>query len=489
MAKSTSSKSSSKSKKPSTSKSAAPAKKTAAAKASETIEATAVDVTDQVADTVSDAADLVSDAASDVVDNAKDTASVASEKAEEAVEAVAEEASKAADAVELSEPAADTSEEPAKDEAPEAPAPAPESAPEPLPAPVEQVVVEKNASIFPLLIGGVIAGLIGFGVARYIQPEDNSAALIAPLETQIEELTVKVDAAQTAADSAADAAAAIDLAALTDGLAAATSQIEDADIARTALTDQVSATSDSLASLDQRLTDLDTRLTTLEKKPIADSVSREAIAAYERELALLQEAMAGERQAIEELLEQQRAEVARIAEEASQMEERALAEAQATAAREALARVQLALDAGDPFETALQDISAASGVDISDDLLAVAGEGIATLPTLQASYPDAARAALGAARTAGESGDQGGLLGYLQAQVGARSVEPQEGSSVDAVLSRVEDAVKRDALTEALTEIEALPASSREALADWEAAARARLAAITAAADLAAGLN
>ncbi|WP_050530828.1 COG4223 family protein [Pseudaestuariivita atlantica] len=363
--------------------------------------------------------------------------------------------------------------------------------PPPPPATVEKVVVEKRGGFVPLVLGGIVAAGLGYA-ASYYDLFQQSGDVQGQLDAQsqaLSDLSDRVSDTQSIATGAAEAVAAIDLTPLSDASEAAAAQIAGEASARAALTDQLAAATETFATLGQRLDDIESRLTTLEKKPIADNVSREAIAAYEKELADLQAAMAAERGAIEELLAQQKAEVARIAEEASQMEERALAEAKAAAASEALARVQLALDSGTPFDDALTDLSEAGGVDVPSALSAVAEDGVATLAALQADYPDAARAALRAARSAGESGDGEGFLNYLQAQVGARSVTPQEGNSVDAILSRAEAAVKVDALDKALTEIEALPASSRAELAQWEDAARARLAAISAAADVAARLN
>jgi hypothetical protein len=80
-------------------------------------------------------------------------------------------------------------------------------------------------------------------------------------------------------------------------------------------------------------------------------------------------------------------------------------------------------------------------------------------------------------------------MAFVERQLGARSVVPRDGDSADAVLSRVEAAVSAGRLNEALTELEALPDSARAALADWEAAAKARAAALSAAEALAQSLN
>ncbi|MGR3502763.1 COG4223 family protein [Pseudaestuariivita sp.] len=362
----------------------------------------------------------------------------------------------------------------------------------PAPTPAPQ---HSSGGFVPALIGGVIAAAIGFGAAYYLYA-DTDTDLTAQVEAQDARIA-ELEASLTDVARNAEAAASLDLGpietrleTLTTGLADLTGSVEGglADAASQSA-DSASQAQAAVGAVDTRLTTLDERLTALEKRPIEDNVSRQAIDAYERELALLQEAIANERGAIEDLLAQQKAEVARIAENASQMEEQAAAEAERAAAREALTRVQLSLDNGTPFDTALADLSDVSDASIPDVLGTAATDGVATLSELQEQFPGAARVALGAARDAGESGEDGGMLGYLRAQVGARSVEPIEGASADAVLSRVEAAVRVDDFETALAEIEALPPSSRAELEAWETAARARLDAITAAAALAADLN
>ena len=77
----------------------------------------------------------------------------------------------------------------------------------------------------------------------------------------------------------------------------------------------------------------------------------------------------------------------------------------------------------------------------------------------------------------------------MNRHLGARSVTPQEGEGPDAVLSRAEAAVAAGKLQEALNDLSALPETARNALSRWEAAANARVAAVTAAADLAQSLQ
>ena len=72
----------------------------------------------------------------------------------------------------------------------------------------------------------------------------------------------------------------------------------------------------------------------------------------------------------------------------------------------------------------------------------------------------------------------------MRRQLGARSVQPREGSDPDAVLSRAEAAVRDGDLSEALNELDNLPEDVQSAMADWLADARARVAAEAAINDL-----
>jgi hypothetical protein len=103
------------------------------------------------------------------------------------------------------------------------------------------------------------------------------------------------------------------------------------------------------------------------------------------------------------------------------------------------------------------------------------------LSTLQAEFPDLARSALNAARASGAGEGQQGIGGFLTRSLGVRSVAPREGSDPDAVLSRAEAALKSGDLDATLTELDTLPEEAQAVLADWRAAADARVSARAAA--------
>ncbi|MEI4485446.1 mitofilin family membrane protein [Frigidibacter sp. MR17.14] len=155
-------------------------------------------------------------------------------------------------------------------------------------------------------------------------------------------------------------------------------------------------------------------------------------------------------------------------------------------ARAAFSHLQAALDSGAALDGPRADLEAA-GVQVPATL---AGQ-VPTLQALRDAFPAAAReglsASLRATRAQGNYGDR--LKAYLQAATGARSLNPREGGDPDAVLSRAEAAVTAGNLPDAIAEIESLPAEGQQAMSDWTAQARIRIAAQEAAAGLATGLN
>ena len=377
------------------------------------------------------------------------------EDAPEAVEADSDESSDESDEAAQEDPASEEVE--AFDEGAEEEAPLePEVDTTPTPAPEP---ARSGAGFVPLLIGGVLAGGIGFGAAQVLGPlqsgpDETTLALQAEVQAQaasIQELQASSDKSQGAADQAASDTASLQgsIDGLTASLAAINGQFDDV--------------SNALAGLDARIIEL-------EKRPLTQGLPSSAIEAYERELEELKASVASQRA------------------EAQAMEENAKMTAQQALARAALTRVLSALDAGQSFRAPLTDLVTATGSAAPVELEALADTGAPSLASLQASYPDAARAALAAARqTEGQTGNR--FLSFMQSQLGARSVTPQEGDDADAILSRAEAALTSGNLTDTLAEIAALPVAAQAEIADWAAAARTRQEALAAGEALSQELN
>lgn len=335
----------------------------------------------------------------------------------------------------------------------------------PPPAAPEQVVIRKGGFV-PMLLGGVIAGAIGLGAGYYLSSEGilPGKAEIEALKTEtsqeIQAQAERIDAlsAQLAATEAPD----------TSRLEAGQAELRDA----------LGALSARITDTENRLGEMADRVEGLSSQSLTEGASDAAVAAYEAELEKLQQAMAA-----------QRAEIAAMVAQAEEKEQNAEETAQATMRRAALARILTALDTGSSYASALADLQAA-GVTIPDPLADSAADGVATLSDLQTRFPDAARAALAAARAAAiETGEPGGARAFLRNVLGARSLEPREGNDPDAILSRAEAATRDGRLTDALAEIEALPDVARAELADWAADAQRRMAVVAAAQKLSEDLN
>ncbi len=300
-------------------------------------------------------------------------------------------------------------------------------------APVEQNVAPETSSggFFPLLMGGVVAGAIGYGVATYFQPEDETAALTAKIEDQ----SAAIEALQ---------------ARLNDLPAPDTSGLE-AQIA------------DVSSDLGAQLAGLEDRVAQVERQPNADgTLSETALAAYRAELDELQtKLLSAATQAGDDL--------AAARAEAERLEQEALEAAEAAKARAAINRVATAVETGAPFADALADLD-----DVPAALSDAAETGVATNAQLTADFSAVARAALATARAEGASDDASGLGGFLRSQFDVRSTTPQDGPGPDAVLSRAEAAVKEGRMADALAEIEALPEVARAEMTDWTAQAQER---------------
>jgi hypothetical protein len=157
---------------------------------------------------------------------------------------------------------------------------------------------------------------------------------------------------------------------------------------------------------------------------------------------------------------------------------RADAETIATNSRSlaALDRLRAAADSGAPFGASLDNLPEPGAV-----LTDMDATGIPTLSALRDAFPDAARAALEAAIQAdmGNSWTER-TMSLLQSSTGARSMTPREGNDPDAILSRVEAALRAGNLPLAMTEIATLPTVAQEAMSGWSKLASSRTDALAA---------
>lgn len=325
------------------------------------------------------------------------------------------------------------------------PAPKPEVAPagaaSPAPAspPAEG---GKSPGVLALLLGGVVAGGIGFAVATWIVPQPEIATLD---EERIDALVAELDALKAADAPTFDAApleaAQADLAARLDALSGRVDALEMA---------AVPAAPEPAATVAPSVDEIDEDALRAEIAAVADDISALGLDLTPR-VATLEEAVS----------------------EAAARTVSAQGEAQALAREAARNQVRLALQSGAPFAEPLAVLG-----DAPEALTGVAETGVPSQAALIDGFPDLSRDALRAARASAPATGVGSLF---QNAFNPRSLTPREGADPDAVLSRAEAAVRDGDLGRALTEVRSLPDDARAVLAPWISRVETRAAALAAA--------
>ena len=316
----------------------------------------------------------------------------------------------------------------------------------------------RSSGVLRLLVDCVVAGAIGFGVATYLNVGSNSQTdtLMASLSSQVEAQSLQIDGLVSEISRVEGL---VDTTALTQKMTDLSTKIDTRSNAGfDGVLAEIETLSTAMAALEARILDV-------EKRPMAESISPDAISAYETEMTDLRAAIAAHRADIESMTAEARA-----------LEASARADAIKSEGTNWVTEISVAIANGQPFAaplTALRD----EGVDIADVLMDASVEGVSTQSELAAAFPDYARLALAAVRSAETEGDAaGGIMTFLQNQLGVRSVSPRDGDSADAVLSRAEAAAQAGDVASAMAELDALPEVGMSAMADWVALANQRTA-------------
>ncbi|WP_112320584.1 COG4223 family protein [Oceanibium sediminis] len=309
-----------------------------------------------------------------------------------------------------------------------------------------------------------------------LETETRLTTLEQDLTAQIEGIAPGIDEAQLSA-------------AIGDALAEAEARFE---AGLTALSDKVEAADSAsiegrLAQLETRLEGLATEIEGLSGLAAPGTTEGEELSAFaatveglRAEIATLADKQGGLSQriddvevAVERKLDEAEEEIAAITEEAEQTKSSALAAA-------ALTAIEAAISAGEPFEASLAQFAQNSEQDVPEALSVVAASGVSTLGALRSSFGDAAHRAIKADVQERDATSVGWrLAAFLESQVATRSLTPQEGDSADAVLSRAEDALRRDNLAAALDELAGLSDAASAAMGGWLNRARARADAVS----------
>ncbi len=278
-------------------------------------------------------------------------------------------------------------------------------------------------------------------VAEFLSPQADTSAQIAALQVDFETRLAKIEAADDQQKVIAQITPVLD-------------QLKnnDADFGANidALSQSTKILEESIAALQADLTKITARqaLTTQNGQ-----VSDEALQQFEDKLAAITDA------------QQQLNSSQSQAVEAQQDADSKLRMAEATAA---LAQISNALKASKPFQKALGQLSGAAGITAPAVLTDIAAKGTPSMAALKRQLPALARIAL-RDDAAASSGDTalGLFSSFLKSQVGTRSLEPQSGDGLDAVLSRIEAAMDAGNTSDALIETAALSAPAQETMAGW----------------------
>lgn len=183
------------------------------------------------------------------------------------------------------------------------------------------------------------------------------------------------------------------------------------------------------------------------------------------------EALSTRVDALAENIEQVQQSIASIEERRSQAATLALA----------LARLDAAIEAGEPVDDlldGLRDLEADPAVaQALEALKPVAESGVPTLPELRSSFAPAANRIVAAARAPEGDGLLQQAAGNLMSLITVRPVGADvQGDDAAARVARAEAALDRGDLAAAVAELEALQGRAAEAAAPWLADARQRLA-------------
>ena len=129
-------------------------------------------------------------------------------------------------------------------------------------------------------------------------------------------------------------------------------------------------------------------------------------------------------------------------------------------------KIKEALNFGGPYKLALEEVSKKE-IQIPKVLLDNS-EGVVTMNYLKTNFPTVAHASLKASlKQTDESGLGGKLLGFLKSQVTVRSLDAQEGNSINAILSRMQVALNNDDLSEAIRQSSDLDKAAKSEIKDW----------------------
>jgi hypothetical protein len=309
----------------------------------------------------------------------------------------------------------------------------------------------KSSGVVPLVASGFICAGLGFGAAILSQPSNP----IWPMHPDVAQFRDEITGQITGIDTRLNAL---------EGRVTDVGQRAVGDVFQSDLAELTNRYDQRFLEIASQLENFDKRLAALEKSTIESAIPDELVAQYQDEVKRLKETLEAQRESLQQFMSE-------TAETANEVTQRA----KDTVAHGILAQIRAAIDAGGPFDTAIQEFDEQVGDVIPNKLRSLAQEGVQTYQELRDNFAETARSALNAARDElNESEGFTGIGNYLRKQFQARSVTPKMGDDADAVLSRAEQALRENDLNGALNELEALPDAARDQMQPWIDQARER---------------
>ncbi len=320
-----------------------------------------------------------------------------------------------------------------------------EDAPAPLSKRILQVLsILVIGAVGALWAGPKLAPMLPEGlkpVAEFLAPQADMNAKIAGLRAELESRIAK---AETAGNKA-------------EVLAKIRPEIEGLKTRNADLAAKVASVSKTAKTLQDSLTELQTEITNITARQALTSqngqVSEGALKQLEAKLTAIASAQ-------ERLNKSQN-----LAVKAQQDAKAKLRMADAT---EALGQISNALKAGAPFQKAMDRFVAVSGINPPAAVSDIASTGTPALSTLKKQFPELARRALRKDEAVNaDTSTVAKFTAFLKSQIGTRSLDAQQGDSLDAVLSRIEAALQTGDLQTAVAETTSLSAPAKQTMGQW----------------------
>ena len=218
------------------------------------------------------------------------------------------------------------------------------------------------------------------------------------------------------------------------------------------------------------------RIEALESGSFTNLVSSAETEAYQQAVSKIQADLEGQRIQINKLSDDLRTQVREVKRQIKVEERNANEIAKSGLTSSAIDKIQVLVESGLGYQTILAELSRSTDLSLSPAIVDNAKSGVASLKLLQNQFSVAARTALKKIRNEEvTSENEGAVWSFVKAQLGFRSLTPQEGVSADAVLSRAQAAVSDGDIGAALIEIKTLTDVGQSALKDWSLAAESRI--------------